>query len=427
MKNGVHDTVLLGGRKMKKGTFLALVLLALCTGGAYSDEIEYVVTQDTYLDSDNAWEAALPISAGETVYFEGGMDIFHNRDYGSLFALNFSVRTEQGRTGWINAGHVSLKNTLPLPGYITEKRWIYSFYQQFLLGYPRETLFDHEPFWRDDFTEFAWRTDLDLAINPWYRAVSPTTFDIRDNLILMENIYARRFIHFAVAGWHEDADAIILSVICVNMNYNTDLQNRLINRFGEGGTYRLTLKIDGDYMDVFVDDDGQLVATLIGVDDYFATAVEDFFHDETKADLSRIIWPRRADGSMDFPPPEGASLTFRADDKERGELAEPIRPRDRQSRSQTTDRLRVRENPDASSAIVTTLDTGTEVQVLETGNLETIGGITAPWVKVLSANGFTGWAFSGYLESLAPEQENPDSANQEPENVEAQNLDSLKR
>jgi len=126
-------------------------------------------------------------------------------------------------------------------------------------------------------------------------------------------------------------------------------------------------------------------------------------------------------------------------------LAKPNDPRDRQSRSQTTDRLRVREKPDTGSAVVTTLDTGTEVQILETGATETIGGITAPWVKVLSENGFTGWAFSGYLETLAPEQENTETqnpdltnpeqqnletqnqelTNKEPENVEAQNPDSI--
>ena len=67
--------------------------------------------------------------------------------------------------------------------------------------------------------------------------------------------------------------------------------------------------------------------------------------------------------------------------------------------------------------------------------------ITAPWVKVLSENGFTGWAFSGYLEPLAPkvpvaekpvaenqdsinqETQNPEVANPEPENVETQNQD----
>ena len=42
------------------------------------------------------------------------------------------------------------------------------------------------------------------------------------------------------------------------------------------------------------------------------------------------FWPRRADGSTDFSPPEGANLAFQAGDEKRGELAAPIRPRDLQ-------------------------------------------------------------------------------------------------
>ena len=42
------------------------------------------------------------------------------------------------------------------------------------------------------------------------------------------------------------------------------------------------------------------------------------------------FWPRRADGSTDFPPPEGANLAFPAGDEKRGELAMPIRLRDLQ-------------------------------------------------------------------------------------------------
>jgi hypothetical protein len=50
--------------------------------------------------------------------------------------------------------------------------------------------------------------------------------------------------------------------------------------------------------------------------------------------------------------------------------------------------------------LVTTLQKDTEVQVLETGSSTTIDGITAPWVKILSSTGYTGWCFSGYLEEL---------------------------
>jgi len=59
-------------------------------------------------------------------------------------------------------------------------------------------------------------------------------------------------------------------------------------------------------MDVFLDN--EKLVTLIGVDDYFAIAVRDIFRDE-KIDMSRITWPRRADGSMDYSPPAGIDLS----------------------------------------------------------------------------------------------------------------------
>lgn len=66
----------------------------------------------------------------------------------------------------------------------------------------------------------------------------------------------------------------------------------------------------------------------------------------------------------------------------------------------TVDNLRLRVSSDISAAIITTLKTGTPVQILETGKTETIDGIIAPWVKVQSFNGYTGWCFSGYLSNL---------------------------
>ena len=206
------------------------------------------------------------------------------------------------------------------------------------------------------------------------------------------------------------------------------------SNFEGGELFTLLLIPDGDYIDLYLGSRDNRIDTFAFVDREFLTQVTNLLRIEltnTPVDMSKItFWPRRADGSMDYPPLEGVNLDFRAGDKERGELALPIRLRDRQSRSQTTDRLRVRENPDTSSAIVTTLDTGTGVQVLETGATETIGGITAPWVKVLAENGFTGWAFSGYLEtqnqeSTNKEPENVDSENLELENVETRNLDSI--
>jgi len=62
--------------------------------------------------------------------------------------------------------------------------------------------------------------------------------------------------------------------------------------------------------------------------------------------------------------------------------------------------LRIRENPGTASPILTTLDIGTEVQLLEIGPTAFIGIAIAPWVKIVSSDGYTGWCFSGYLEVI---------------------------
>ena len=69
----------------------------------------------------------------------------------------------------------------------------------------------------------------------------------------------------------------------------------------------------------------------------------------------------------------------------------------------TTARLNIRNNPNITAPLVTTLELGTEVQILETGSIATVGGITAPWVRVLTANGFIAWCFSGFLEPIVVE------------------------
>ena len=173
--------------------------------------------------------------------------------------------------------------------------------------------------------------------------------------------------------------------------------------YAERQSFDMIFVPDGDYMDVYLDSLDNHFASFANVDAVFLEELENLA--STNAiDLSRLTkWPRRADGSMDYPPPEGATLAFRASHK-------------------TTDRLRVRESPDTAAAIVTTLDADTEVQLLETGAAETIGGITAPWMRVLSANSFSGWVFSGYLEGLAPEV--PLAAASVPKNPETQSLDS---
>jgi len=63
--------------------------------------------------------------------------------------------------------------------------------------------------------------------------------------------------------------------------------------------------------------------------------------------------------------------------------------------------LRLREKPDTKSKIVAGITTGTKVTIIEeTAIKETINSIRAAWVKIKTADGKTGYVFSGYLEKI---------------------------
>lgn len=70
--------------------------------------------------------------------------------------------------------------------------------------------------------------------------------------------------------------------------------------------------------------------------------------------------------------------------------------------------LRLRKTESTDSEILATMIIGTEVEVLEKGREETIGGVSGNWVKVRVLNdvedlkgngiqGISGWCFDGYL------------------------------
>jgi hypothetical protein len=65
-----------------------------------------------------------------------------------------------------------------------------------------------------------------------------------------------------------------------------------------------------------------------------------------------------------------------------------------------TGNLRLRNAAALSSPAITTLPQFTALRIIETGKSETIDGITAPWVKIVSQTGYTGWCFSGYVRRI---------------------------
>lgn len=65
----------------------------------------------------------------------------------------------------------------------------------------------------------------------------------------------------------------------------------------------------------------------------------------------------------------------------------------------TSDNLRLRKKEDTSSDIITTMEKGTEVKILEFGKLEVIEDSVGYWVYVqVKGTKYKGWCFGGFLE-----------------------------
>ena len=155
---------------------------------------------------------------------------------------------------------------------------------------------------------------------------------------------------------------------------------------GDKKFFNLIFEFDGDYLDVYLGDKNTKFAEYVHVDPVFEDLIYDILREGSESphepyDKSKVkSWPRRADGSMDYPMPSEIAYGTAS--------------------HRTQDRLRLRDTPDTKSLIVTVLETESCVQVLETGKTSTIDGMTAPWVKVVSEDGFIGWCFSGYLTEI---------------------------
>jgi hypothetical protein len=76
-------------------------------------------------------------------------------------------------------------------------------------------------------------------------------------------------------------------------------------------------------------------------------------------------------------------------------------PSDFPATHRLTENLRLRTKQSTSADIITTLNAGTWIQVLEYGDYVTIDSISAPWVRIKTSAGQSGWLFSGYLEAVS--------------------------
>ena len=88
-----------------------------------------------------------------------------------------------------------------------------------------------------------------------------------------------------------------------------------------------------------------------------------------KCDLSKVTWPKHADGSCDY---DGSKKT----------VAVQSTNVSKNKTMHVSENLKLRSGEATTIQVLTVMSAGTKVKILELGKAENIDGINSNWVKV---------------------------------------------
>lgn len=159
--------------------------------------------------------------------------------------------------------------------------------------------------------------------------------------------------------------------------------------------YMILLRFDGDYLSMYVNDENHLLQTFFKANKNTKKEILELIKTE-KCDLSRVTWPRHADGTCDYD--NSSSIKTVA-----------AQPSTNVSEMSVTENLKLRSGEATTTSVLTVMAAGTKVKILELGKAENIDGIDSNWVKVEVQKGAkdrngkeikagtVGWCYGGYL------------------------------
>ena len=156
---------------------------------------------------------------------------------------------------------------------------------------------------------------------------------------------------------------------------------------------------DGDYLNIYLngETDKDLFATFVNMNDETLLQFKNLI-ENNKCDLSKVTWPRHADGTCDYEDVSSVKTVSTSTTNVTSNKTMTV-----------SENLKLRSGEATTSEVITVMSAGTKVKILELGKAENIDGINSNWVKVevqsdakdregnTISRGTVGWCYGGYL------------------------------
>ena len=369
--------------------FTCAILFVLYTCCIFAQEIKYKAKIDTIVSktaytyrSEELFEQGWPIKEGTEILYRLG------EYYAYLEISEYSII--QAQSGDINGYFVlddlERKNLNREIHDNLNGCWISAYTYDILKENSLSALNKYEPYWENRFKAYGLRPwDGDK----WQDIISPTELIITDNLIRIDTFdeMERDFLIF-------DEKKTERYEIRIYLDNNEKIppyyeKNNFLFKLNKVKVQNVSFTLEGDYLKLYSDSEKQPLMTFARAYNYqdIMTKIRAIANGVT-IDLSRVTWPRHADGTCDY------------------ETAVRLQSG---KRYRASDNLRLRSSGSTAGKPVVTIGKGTQVKVLAVGAEQTIDNLTSNWVQVEVqagakdrdgkpiAAGTTGWCFGGYL------------------------------
>ncbi len=164
--------------------------------------------------------------------------------------------------------------------------------------------------------------------------------------------------------------------------------------FEKQSPYKVIFQIDGDYMNMYIDSisEKNLFLSLIRTTPEACNQIENWIKGKSN-NLSQVVTPKHSTDNTNLLTSSLVSTNVKA------------------NKTMTVkENLKLRSGEATSTQVITVMQAGTKVKILELGKPETIDGISSNWVKVEVQKGAkdregkpikaetVGWCYGGYLE-----------------------------
>jgi hypothetical protein len=222
--------------------------------------------------------------------------IYYNDERYDIRTSNLSPVSGQLPSGWLTASD-------------TQRKWVISYYLDVLRSQNRDTFLNYEKPWIDYVTaeiEYEIRTGSAPGDTKWYN--SPFKFEslvFFDAVIIMGGFALCEFFITEIIPFNTGCKITMTGDywFIEGRNFSWPGTGLPFPNWSERRSFDMIFIPDGDYMDVYLDTLDNKFATFAKVDNVILEELENLIYTD-KVDLSRISsWPRRANGSMDYPPP----------------------------------------------------------------------------------------------------------------------------